>query len=404
MNNTSRGKKIGVVVDSFYPAKTSAAIQMLDLCKALNFTGAKVTIFIPSSSVKEKIQLSSVDGIDVVSIKTPQLKNISHILRLYRETFLSFIMIKAYRSSSIRDSRFDAIVWYSPSIFISFFAKYLSMQSKCKSYLILRDIFPKWSVDIGLISKWSPVHLFLKIIENAQYKIADKVGIQSYGDLDYFNGYKKNIFNKVEVLNNWRSPPVEKKCDIVLENTILKDRKIFIYSGNIGLAQDFALFLKAVKSINNNNDIGFVVIGNGSELNFVKNYISKNDLSNIILLPEISHEQLPGLYKQCHFGLVLLDTNLKTHNIPGKFLSYLYAGLPVLASLNKGNDLEKIIDEFQIGCYSSDKDFNTLAMRMLELANMKFSKDENIIRCNQLIKKNYLPETAASQLTDFLFK
>ena len=43
-------------------------------------------------------------------------------------------------------------------------------------------------------------------------------------------------------------------------------------------------------------------------------------------------------------------------------------------------------------------------MRMLELADMKFSKDENIIRCNQLIKKNYLPETAASQLTNFLFK
>ena len=54
-----------------------------------------------------------------------------------------------------------------------------------------------------------------------------------------------------------------------------------------------------------------------------------------------------------HYVLILLDLSLKTHNIPGKFLSYLYAGLPVFASINKGNDLEKIIDKYELGKYSS---------------------------------------------------
>jgi len=403
MTNAYTGKRVGLVVDSFYPAKTSVAIQILDLSKALNALGVKVTIFYPSSSIKDRINLSSIDGINVVAIRTPQLKNINHFLRLIREIFLSYTMTKVYKSSPHHNNRFDAIVWYSPSIFISFFAKHLSNQSACKSYLILRDIFPKWSVDIGLLSKRNPLYFFLKFIENAQYNYAYRIGIQSQGDLEYFETYKKNILNKVEVLNNWRCAPEEKSCDILLSDSPLKNRKIFIYSGNIGLAQDIPLFLKAVKSIQHKKDIGFVLIGDGTELSFAKEYIIKNNLSNIIILPQIPHEQLPGLYKQCHFGLILLDCNLKTHNIPGKFLSYLHAGLPVLASLNKGNDLEKIIDEYKLGSYSYDGNFNTLAMKMLELVEMNHSKDESILRCNQLIKKNFLPESAANQILKSLF-
>ena len=33
----------------------------------------------------------------------------------------------------------------------------------------------------------------------------------------------------------------------------------------------------------------------------------------------------------------------KTHNLPGKFLSYMQSGLPVLASINPGNDLAELI-------------------------------------------------------------
>ncbi|MDO8261595.1 MAG: hypothetical protein Q7T21_00040 [Gallionella sp.] len=36
---------------------------------------------------------------------------------------------------------------------------------------------------------------------------------------------------------------------------------------------------------------------------------------------EIDPAEIPGLYSQCHVGIVVLDPRHKTHNIPGKFLS-----------------------------------------------------------------------------------
>ncbi|WP_211160137.1 hypothetical protein [Aromatoleum aromaticum] len=55
------------------------------------------------------------------------------------------------------------------------------------------------------------------------------------------------------------------------------------------------------------------------------------------------------MYAQCHVGVVALDRRHKTHNIPGKFLTYMQSGLPVLANINPGNDLVDLIDSEQVG-------------------------------------------------------
>ena len=130
----------------------------------------------------------------------------------------------------------------------------------------------------------------------------------------------------------------------------------------------------------NNKDIGFLIIGSGSESIFVKNYIKENKLDNILFLDEVPHEQLPEIYTQCHYGLILLDLSLKTHNIPGKFLSYLHAGLPVFASINQGNDLERIIEENELGQYSSANNHNEVATKMLELAAISYDREENKLK------------------------
>ena len=79
-----------------------------------------------------------------------------------------------------------------------------------------------------------------------------------------------------------------------------------------------------------------------------------------MILPEISPNQIPNLYKQCHIGLVMLDERHKTHNIPGKFLSYLYSGLPVFAIVNHKNDIIKMINENDLGFATDFQDPNYL--------------------------------------------
>ena len=72
-------------------------------------------------------------------------------------------------------------------------------------------------------------------------------------------------------------------------------------------------------------------------------------ISNILFFDEIPPDQIYSLYQQCDIGLLALDPRHKTHNIPGKFLSYVQAGIPVLGIVNPGNDLLTIVPKFRLG-------------------------------------------------------
>ena len=90
-------------------------------------------------------------------------------------------------------------------------------------------------------------------------------------------------------------------------------------------------------------------------------------LSNILFFDEISPVEIPSLLAQCHIGLIALDPRHKNDNVPGKFLAYMQAGLPVLATINPNSDLEKLIHEKRVGEVITD---NSLASLTEKARNM----------------------------------
>ena len=103
--------------------------------------------------------------------------------RFFVELSISFrAIIYIYKIKKI--SSFDSIIWYSPTIFWSPVIFFLSIikKTKIKKYLILRDIFPQWAVDLNLIKRFSIQNFILRIFEKMQYHVADIIGIQSKGN------------------------------------------------------------------------------------------------------------------------------------------------------------------------------------------------------------------------------
>jgi hypothetical protein len=63
------------------------------------------------------------------------------------------VLLRARRQSGLGRERWDGVVWYSPTIFLGPIVRVLRRESRCRSYLILRDIFPEWAVDMGLMRR-----------------------------------------------------------------------------------------------------------------------------------------------------------------------------------------------------------------------------------------------------------
>lgn len=70
--------------------------------------------------------------------------------------------------------------------------------------------------------------------------------------------------------------------------------------------------------------------------------------------------RMPALLARCHAGIVALHPAHHTHNIPGKLLAYLHAGLPVLARVNANNDLVELVEREGVGLVVAGDDADLL--------------------------------------------
>ena len=78
------------------------------------------------------------------------------------------------------------------------------------------------------------------------------------------------------------------------------------------------------------------------------------------------------------------DCSHKTYNLPGKFLSYMQSGLPVLASINPGNDLAVLMQKEGVGRVCTDHSVDTLQRLAVELADEISSGKSVSARCRAL--------------------
>jgi len=392
--------KLAIITDSFPPLKNSGAIQMRDLSLEFVKQGHKVLLLTPSAEIDALYQLDESGGLQVLRLKAPKLRDISYLRRVMGEFLMPFMMIRHLKRSPLRRAQFDGVITYAPSIFLGPLANYLKRESRCKNYLIIRDIFPQWAVDVGLLSGSGIPYYLLKKVEQYLYSTADTIGVQTPANLPYFNGDVVEELTTIEVLQNWLAKGDDKPCRIVVEETSLKGRKIFVYAGNMGDAQGLSIFIALAERVQkiNFNSVGFLFVGRGSALASLKQRAAEKRLDNILFFDEIDPQEMPALYRQCDTGIISLDQRHKTHNIPGKFLSYMQAGLPVLAVINSGNDLEHIINDHGVGRVTTHHSVDILTILVEEIVEGMLDDGDVKERCKGLYRDLFLPVKTVEQI------
>lgn len=389
--------RIALIADVFPPLRSSGAVQLRDLSRELARQGHDVTVMVASPELDEDYRIDMLDAVRVLRLRTPKTKDVNYARRTLGELLMPYWMMRNLKKSSLAGEHWEGVVWYSPTIFLGPIVNALKRANRCPSYLIVRDIFPEWAVDMGLMGRGLP-YRFFKAVANYQYAAANVIGVQTEGNLEYFTGPCSVTTARLEVLHNWLALAPNRGCSIDLEKTQLAGRKIFVYAGNMGIAQGMGILLDLAARLRQRSDIGFVFVGRGSDAKRLREDAAARDLENVVFFDEIDPDEIPGLYAQCHVGLVALDPRHKSHNIPGKFLSYMQAGLPVLASINQGNDLESMIENKGVGAVCVDNSPESLAALAVDLTS-RLQQDAGIKqRCRHLAHEMFSAETAASSV------
>jgi glycosyltransferase involved in cell wall biosynthesis len=371
LNRSTEGSQrlyAALISTDYPPLRTSAAVQMRDLAVEMLRQGHEPIVIVPTVGLGVSWETEKLDGVTVLRLHAPRTRDLGYFRRTLGELSLPFLMAHSLRATPFRRAAWDLVVWYSPTIFLGPLIWSLKRSSGCRTYLILRDIFPEWAVDLGLIRR-GPAYAFFRSIAAIQYAVADVIGVQTDSNLKYLSAWVARRAKRVEVLHNWQTPMPNLGSSINVAATQIAGRKVMVYIGNMGVAQGMDILVDLAQAISYREDIGFLFVGRGSEVPRLRDIVSTRGMRNTVFFDEVDSSEMPGLLAQCTVGLLSLDSRHKTHNIPGKFLTYLRAGLPVLARVNPGTDLGRLIRLEDVGrIYDGDsvEPFRALLTEMVD--------------------------------------
>ncbi|MDA9068896.1 glycosyltransferase family 4 protein [Gammaproteobacteria bacterium] len=372
---------------------------MKDLANFFSSQGHSVSVLTPSSTINKNYSIDCNDGIEIIRIRVPDHKGGNYLRRFLAEFLMPFMMHSKFKKTPSFNKEFQGIVWYSPSIFFGYLIYKLKNKYKCKTYLILRDIFPDWALDLNILKKGIKYNI-LQFFAHFSYAQANSIGVQSPNNLTFITKYtqKKNI--SLEVLWNWASlEATNDYCSIQVNDfPVLASKKILLYTGNMGIAQDVSIFLELADRLSTKPDIAFLFVGSGDDQSNLSMLAKKLNLKNTVFHEPIPSNEIASLCSQCDVGLFSLDLRHTTHNIPGKVISYLHNSLPVIGNINPGNDLVDILAAQAIGVTNTNNSAEEL-QKVTERMLRTLDEDSHIqLRCNKAAKEIFSIQNAYNQI------
>lgn len=392
--------KLLLVIDDYLPNSTRVTAKMMhELALELQRLGHEVYVLTPGDSTQTTALVKDrLDGIQVWRFRSGPLKDISRVQRLVNESLLS---LRGWRgiNSELEQLSIDGIVYSSPSIFFGRLIAKLKRYFSCKSYLILRDLFPQWALDEGMISPGSPITRYLQYFERQNYAAADQIGLMSEKNIEVFQQLQPSL-NNLQVLRNWVSvPPQLTKAPYWRKQLGLENKVIFLYGGNIGKAQDMPNLLRLADALKELEGAHFVFVGQGESYPEVEQFIDERGLTNTTLMPSISQDDFKDLLLEVDIGLFSLAKTHTAHNFPGKILGYIANNLPILGSVNSGNDLMTLVNEHQAGFVFENPNDHALHDGAQQLAQSESLRKVQGNNARRLLDSHFSVQSAAEKIT-----
>lgn len=316
-----------------------------------------ITVLVAEEKKKIKhTKIGKERNLEVIRVKVGNMYNVSFI-----EKAISYIMMPYYMNRAIKkilkDRKYDMVLYTSPPITIEKVVKYAKKKFRCIAYLMQKDIFPQNAVDIGIMKKNSLPYLFFKRKEKKLYKMSDKIGCMSNGNIKYLkenNTQLKGIEKKLEKFPNTLKIRTYDKInvnEIKGKYNIPDDKIVALYGGNFGRPQGIDFIIELLKYYKDDDNIYWLFVGSGTEKGKLLDAIQNDKIKNASILDYIPTKEYSKILQIADIGLIFLDKNFTIPNIPSRLLSYLEYEIPVLAATDKNTDLHQILEDNNIGLW-----------------------------------------------------
>lgn len=313
------------VVDNFTPDLGAASFRFESIVKELADRGNKVTVLAsyPNRIDLEKFKEFEYDNVEVYRINKKSLKE-SILNRAI--TYFKFFY-EAIKIGKKISKKSDIVISTSPQLLVGVAGAIISRLNKKVFLIDIRDLWPDIVLDMGVMKKYNPIYLFLKVLEKYMYRQSKFLVYNSPGFYNYLmSKYDKE---KMKLITNGIDDYILdyfKNKEIKIEK---KDKYKILYAGNIGIAQDIKILVDLAERYRSKIEI--IIIGKGSQESTIRRLIEEKRITNIYLIPSVPRNELLEKYEETDMlFLQLKDIKMFEKTIPSKIFEYLASQKPII--------------------------------------------------------------------------
>lgn len=375
-------KKITIIGINYYPEDSAIGLYTTEKAEYLVSKGYIVSVitgfpYYPQWEIRSNYKnkryfvKETINGVKVYRSKQYVPKDptfFRRILHILSFTFGNFINLFRISKPTI----VIAIIPFTTSAFLGWLLK---IRYKSKLWVHIQDFEFDAAIDSGLLkANKKQIISVLQWIEKKVLKKADKVSTISYGML---NKLKKKTTVPSYYLTNW--------IDVSLFDINSKEKHLYLksdkfkilYSGNIGVKQDWDFFFKVLEKLKLINNIEVIVVGEGAEkskiveqtepFNFVKHY-------NLV-----PYKELPLLLSSADLHILFQKNDVIDTVMPSKLLGMMGSAKPSIVTGNLNSEVAAVYKASKGGYFFEGSSVDDVIDCIMKL-------QDNFLLCQKLGK------------------
>lgn len=404
-------KKILLVGLNYYPEESAIGLYSTEMCEYLSKEFQMEVItgypYYPEWEIradyreKNGVIHEERNGVKISRVKQYTPKKVDPFRRLYH--YWDF-----YRKAMeiAKEREYDLVQVILPNIFLLKLAINLKKSNKAK---IIWAHVQDFEIDAGLetlkgIGKIPLVKHPLYWIEKNLFSKLDIVSSISSGMVNILGSKGVKLENRY-FLPNWSD--VSKlykieKSKYRKELGIKEEDFVVMYSGNIGGKQDWETTIETIKKLQNNQNIKFIIAGDGNRKESVERELK--NYKNVTILPLQPKERLNDFLNLGDLHIIPQKPDAKDSFMPSKLLGIMSVEKPVLVLANKESNLYEVIKKEEIGYVLSEAEYDKFSDTILEIEKNRIENEVRAKKARKYVLQNYVYEIVMEKLVEKIKK
>jgi colanic acid biosynthesis glycosyl transferase WcaI len=157
---------------------------------------------------------------------------------------------------------------------------------------------------------------------------------------------------KIILIPNWSSfssCEVHDKSNDWSKKNNISDSFCITYTGTLGFKHNPEIFILLAEKLKIYPNIKIVIVSEGMGASYINEKIVKNNISNLLVFPYQSFDQLPLVFASSDLLICTLENSASLYSVPSKVSTYLSVGKPIVCYMNPLNLSAKIVHESGAG-------------------------------------------------------